>query len=113
MIRLMTNDFAFGLGQIVVHRRYGYRAVVVARDTICQAPDDWYHSNASKPPQDKPWYHVLVHQGNEYDGIRYAAESNLELMATPQQIAHPLIDHFFIEWTGEKYIRNATEWPGW
>ncbi len=35
----------FQSGQLVAHRRYGYRGVVVEYDLTCQADDSWYYSN--------------------------------------------------------------------
>ena len=50
----------FESGQLVRHRRYGYRGVVVDRDEFCQADDEWYSKNQTQPNRDQPWYHVLV-----------------------------------------------------
>ena len=48
-------------GQIVRHRRYGYRGVVVDVDATFCGSDEWYEQVArSRPPKDAPWYHVLV-----------------------------------------------------
>ena len=35
----------FQPGDLVRHRRYGYRGVVVARTDSCQADDAWYFKN--------------------------------------------------------------------
>ncbi len=52
----------FEPGQLVLHRRYGYRGVVVERDEFCQADDAWYSKNQTQPDRDQPWYHVLVNE---------------------------------------------------
>lgn len=111
MILPIDPGFQFAIGQLVSHRRYGYRGVIVARDASCQADDDWYQSNRTQPPRDRPWYHVLV------DGATgqatYAAESSLQAAAAPAPITHPLLAQFFDGWNGSGYDRNDRQWPGW
>ena len=46
----------------------------------------------SRPPKDKPWYHVLVHDAQH---MTYVAERNLEPDLSGEPIRHPLIDQFF------------------
>jgi heat shock protein HspQ len=97
-------------GQLVQHRRYGYRGVVVAWDRTCQAPDKWYESNQTQPLRWQPWYHVLVHGANT---VTYAAETSLESDDNREPIIHPLLDVFFEAFTGDAYERNDHPWPGW
>ncbi len=48
----------FGVGQLVQHRRFGYRGVVFDVDPTFQASATWYEQMAlSRPPKDRPWYH--------------------------------------------------------
>jgi heat shock protein HspQ len=54
----------------------------------------------SRPPKDKPWYHVLV---NEAAHTTYVAEQNLEPAEAPQRIVHPFADSLFSEFDGERY----------
>ena len=61
-------------GEVIEHKRYGYRGVIVEFDSTCQAPDDWYQSNQTQPDRNQPWYHVLV-DGNHK--VTYVAQSNL------------------------------------
>lgn len=94
-------------GELVRHRRYGYRGVVVDLDASCQAPDDWYASNQTRPDKAQPWYHVLVH-GSE--SCTYAAEENLERDPVPAEISHPLLPLFFERFSGNAYVRNDRPW---
>jgi len=53
----------FSVGALVSHLRFGYRGVIVDVDATFQLDDEWYEMVAkSRPPKDKPWYHVLVHE---------------------------------------------------
>lgn len=98
----------FAPGDLVRHRRYGYRAVVVAFDLECRASGSWYASNQTQPPRDQPWYHLLVHR---HDHTTYAAQSNLEADASGEPIEHPLLQHFFDGFEGGVYLRNERQWP--
>jgi heat shock protein HspQ len=92
----------FHIGQIVVHRMFGYRGVVFDADPDFQGTEDWYEQVArSRPPKDRPWYHVLV-DGAEH--TTYVAERNLAPDPAPGQIAHPLLGEFFDRYDGQRYL---------
>jgi len=95
-------------GQLVRHRRYGYRGVVVDFDLICNADEAWYRSNQTQPGRNQPWYHVLVHDSAN---TTYAAQTSLEADTRSAPIIHPYIEHFFTEFTGDRYVRNDRPWP--
>lgn len=97
----------FAPGQIVEHRRYGYRGVVVDFDMTCHADDDWYLSNQTHPDRDQPWYHVLVHGSN---ATTYAAQENLAPAQDDSAVDHPLIDMFFRGFDDGRYDRNDRAW---
>ena len=53
----------FKSGQIINHKLFNYRGVILKVDQTFKLTDEWYEIMAkSKPPKDKPWYHVLVHE---------------------------------------------------
>ena len=83
----------FTIGQTVLHRKFNYRGVVVGLDETFQGSTEWYEVVAqSRPPKDKPWYHVLVHGGSHRT---YVAERHLEPDESGEPIEHPEIDDFF------------------
>lgn len=91
-------------GQIIHHKRFGYRGVILAVDETFQGTERWYQEVArSRPPRDRPWYHVLVH-GSEAE--TYVAERNLELDDSSAPITHPLVEVFFDELREGRYVRN-------
>ncbi len=100
----------FQTGQLVVHRRYGYRGVVVDSDDSCRAPDTWYQSNQTRPDRHQPWYHVLVDGSNS---MTYAAQTSLAADGSKEPIAHPLLNQFFAAFDGEFYVRNDAPSPDW
>lgn len=99
----MSADKAkFARGALVHHKRFGYRGVVIDVDARFLGTEDWYETMAkSKPPKDKPWYHVLVDGG---DRETYVAERNLEPDETGRPIDHPLVPKFFVALGDGAYI---------
>ena len=108
MIEVARQPVRFTPGQLVRHRRYGYRGVIVERDECCQADDDWYYKNQTRPDRDQPWYHVLVGGSST---CTYAASENLVEDWTGEPIEHPLLVHFFDGFENGAYIRNDVPWP--
>lgn len=91
----------FSIGEIIRHIRFEYRGVIIDVDPMFSGTDEWYEAVAkSRPPKDKPWYHVLVHKS---DVQTYVAERNLEADETGDPIDHLMIDEFFSEFTGGVY----------
>ena len=95
------SDVLFSPGQLVRHRLFHYRGVVVDVDPTFQLSEEWYEQVArSRPPRDQPWYHVLVH-----DAVyaTYVAERNLEADSSEQPIRHPLVDEHFGAFSDGRY----------
>ena len=93
----------FSVGELVHHRLFHYRGVIVDVDQNFQATEEWYEAVAkSRPPKNSPWYYVLVHQSNH---STYVAEQNLESDDVAEPINHPMIKRFFSEFSHGKYVR--------
>ncbi len=94
----------FDIGQLVHHLRFDYRGVIVDVDASYQGTEEWYHEVArSRPPRDRPWYHVLVH---EAEHTTYVAERHLELDPSPEPIEHPLLGQYFDAFREGRYCRS-------
>jgi heat shock protein HspQ len=93
----------FKSGQVVLHKKFGYRGVIISVDDSFQGSEDWYERAArSRPPKDQPWYHVLVHDSTQE---AYVAERHLEL-DEEGPVEHPLVWVFFDELIDGHYVRN-------
>ncbi len=91
----------FSIGQIIRHRLFGYRGVIYDVDPVFQGTEEWYQQMAkSRPPKDKPWYHVLVH-GSVAE--TYVAERNLEPDDCDDPVSHPMVDEIFDEFRDGTY----------
>jgi heat shock protein HspQ len=89
----MTATTHFSIGDLVHHKLFAYRGVIVDVDPRLMLSDDWYEAVArSRPPKDQPWYRVLVHDSTHET---YVAERNLEPDTSGTPIHHPLINTFF------------------
>lgn len=92
----------FSVGQLVHHRLFDYRGVIVDVDSSFQGSEQWYQQVAkSRPPKNRPWYHVLVHGS---DHSTYVAEQNLEPDSSRQPINHPVLGYFFNRFDNGRYI---------
>ncbi len=107
MITFEHTQPRFAPGQLVEHRRYGYRGVVVAVDVRCQASQTWYESNQTQPDRGQPWYHVLV-DGQAVN--TYVAQSNLRDDASGGPVDHPAVEMFFETFEQGRYVRNERAW---
>ena len=100
----ISGEALFSPGQLVHHKLFGYRGVVVDVDASFQLTDSWYEAMArSRPPRDHPWYHVLVHQGNH---MTYVAQRNLEADPSGEPIRHPMLEHFFDRFDNGRYLKG-------
>ncbi len=96
------QECRFWRGQLIHHRRYGYRGVIFDVDPSCMADDEWYRGNRSQPTREQPWYHVLV---DKAEHTTYVAEENLEDDELGERIQHPLIDELFDTFQDGRYVR--------
>ena len=97
----------FSIGELVHHQLFNYRGVVVDVDRNFQGTEEWYETVAkSRPPKNKPWYHVIVHDSGHFT---YVAERNLEPDESADPINHPMLEHFFIRFENGKYVRPGSE----
>ena len=71
----------FEIGQVVDHRLFGYRGVIYNVDATFQLSEECYEQVAkSRPPKDRPWYHVLPDGATH---TTYVAERNLGPASEP------------------------------
>ena len=67
--------------------------------------EEWYDAVArSRPPKDRPWYHVLV-EGQDH--TTYVAERHLEADPSGGEIRHPRLGDFFDTFDAGIYRRSA------
>jgi len=95
----------FFIGQLVHHKKFDYRGVIIDVDAVFEGTQEWYQQVAlSRPPKDKPWYHVLVDNSNQ---LTYVAERHLEQDHSNEAINNPAVDMYFDEFANGVYIMSA------
>ncbi len=96
----------FHIGQLVHHLLFDYRGVIFDVDRQFEGDDAWYDAMArSRPPREKPWYHVLVHGA---DHTTYVAERNLDADDSSQPVDHPLVNELFANFENGRYMSPGT-----
>ena len=91
----------FAIGDVIHHKKFDYRGVIIDVDPVFSGSDEWYDAVArSRPPKDRPWYHVIVEGNSEQT---YVAERHLEPDSFEGPVDHPLVKHFFSEFKNGKY----------
>ncbi|MEH6550039.1 MAG: heat shock protein HspQ [Pseudomonadales bacterium] len=94
----------FSIGELVHHRLFNYRGVIVDVDYKFKSTDEWYDLVArSRPPKNKPWYHVLVH---DQEHSTYVAEKNLEADQDSSPIKHPALNQLFTSFDNGRYVKS-------
>lgn len=96
------NHARFSIGQLITHKLFNYRGVIVDIDFQFHGHDDWYDMMVlSQPPKDKPWYHVLVHDSENYT---YVSEQNLNPDLSGEPVTHPELDRYFEDYQQGVYV---------
>jgi len=97
----------YRIGQVVKHKQYGYRGVIVGWDTEAKAPESWIKDNhgRNKSWRQQPNYAVLIDiRDRTVPQIAYCPEVNIELAPSSVRIMHPGMEEFFEAYDGAQYL---------
>lgn len=101
---MSDSEALWSVGLVVRHRRFQYRGVIFDVDPVFSGSEEWYDAVArSRPPKDRPWYHVLV---DDHEHTTYVAERHLEVDPSGAAIRHPLLVDFFDTFDAGVYRRS-------
>ena len=97
----MSPVAKFNIGDLVVHKRQGYRAVVIDVDPLFQASGR-YNPQAEKRAFCKrhPWYRLLVDESSQ---MTYVEENLLMFDPNRQSIDNPKIAAYLEQRQGSYY----------
>lgn len=90
----MTREAKFNLGDIVVHKQQGYRAVIVDIDPCFQASGRYNPQTYQRDfAHQNPWYRLLIDESSQ---MTYVEEPLLQadLENTPTKIKNPRIKDY-------------------
>lgn len=100
-------EVKYRVGQVIKHKRWGYRGVIIGWDVTAKAPEYWIKSN--HPPGKEHWrtqpnYAILVDTRDRLaPQITYVPQENLEIIIN-MQILHPNIEDYFEKFDGAQYL---------
>lgn len=81
------------MGQLVQHRMFNYRGVIVDVDPEFAGDDEWYEQiKTSRPPKDQPWYKILV---EATETQTYVSELNLLADGSGEPLQNAYLHVFF------------------
>ncbi|MCP4431219.1 MAG: heat shock protein HspQ [Gammaproteobacteria bacterium] len=94
----------FSIGQIVRHRVYPFRGVIVDVDPEFKNSEEWWQSIPQdvRPRKDQPFYHLLAeNESTAYEA--YVSEQNLLIDSSGEPVHHPRVAEVFGELHGNCY----------
>ncbi len=99
----ITNT-QFSIGQVVRHRVYEFRGVIVDVDPEFSNTEEWWQSipEEVRPSKNQPFYHLLAeNESNAYEA--YVSEQNLLVDESGEPVNHPQVAEVFGEFLGNSY----------
>ena len=101
---MSVTSTQFAIGQVVKHRIYDFRGVIVDVDPEFNNTEEWWLSipEELRPHKDQPYYHLLAeNETTSYEA--YVSEQNLLIDETGEPVNHPQIAEVFGEFLGDSY----------
>jgi heat shock protein HspQ len=98
----------FSIGQVVKHRKYPFRGVIIDVDHKFNNTEEWWLSIPEdiRPQKDQPFYHLLAE--NELTVyVAYVSEQNLLIDDSGKPISHPKVNEIFGEFLGDSYAGHV------
>ncbi|MFT5502860.1 MAG: heat shock protein HspQ [Gammaproteobacteria bacterium] len=95
----------FSIGQVVKHRVYSFRGVIIDVDPEFSNTDEWWNAIPEdvRPRKDQPFYHLLA-ENDETAYVAYVSEQNLLVDDSGMPVNHPEVDQVFGEFRGSSYV---------
>ena len=95
---------AFNIGDVVKHRIYKFRGVIVDIDPEFSNTEEWYQSipEESRPRKDQPFYHLLAENAETFYSA-YVSQQNLLPDSESGPIHHPDVDALFCDVLNGRY----------
>ena len=101
---------AFNIGDVVKHRLYKFRGVIVDIDPEFSNTEEWYQSipEESRPRKDQPFYHLLAENSETFYSA-YVSQQNLLPDSESGPIHHPDVDSLFCDVLNGRYILKTPQ----
>ena len=98
------TETKFAIGQVVKHRKYPFRGVIVDIDHEFNNTEEWWLSipDDVRPRKDQPFYHLLA-ESETTVYTAYVSEQNLLMDDSGKPVSHPEVKELFGEFLGDRY----------
>jgi heat shock protein HspQ len=98
------KDPLFNIGDIVKHRIYPFRGVIVDVDPEFSNTEEWYQSIPAeiRPSRNQPYYHLMA-ENTETFYTAYVSQQNLVDDGDNGPLEHPDLDEIFSGMKQGKY----------
>ena len=106
---VMVVSPKFNIGDIVKHKLYPFRGVIVDIDPIFSNTDEWYEAIPVelRPSKNQPFYHLLAENSETFYSA-YVSQQNLLPDRESGPINHPEISDLFSDVSNGKYVLRET-----
>ena len=104
----VNKDPLFNIGDIVKHRIYPFRGVIVDVDPEFSNTEEWYQSIPAeiRPSREQPYYHLMA-ENTETFYTAYVSQQNLVCDGENGPLEHPDLEEIFSGMDHGKYqLRN-------
>ncbi|NXR20411.1 FBX21 protein, partial [Cinclus mexicanus] len=98
----------FRVGQVIIHRRFGYSGVIVGWDVKANTPGDQLQPTyplVKQDLKDTPHYQILINKANGFGkSTAYVPEEEIAVIMGLEVVYHPDMETYFSGYDGSKYI---------
>jgi heat shock protein HspQ len=93
----------FRVGDVVRHRFYDFRGIIVDMDPVFNSTEAWWQSIPEdiRPSKDQPFYHLLA-ENDKTEYTAYVSEQNLVADFSGAPLRHPQVREMFVR-AGKAY----------
>jgi heat shock protein HspQ len=90
------REAKFGIGQVVRHRHFPFRGVIIDVDPVFSNTEEWWLAipEQIRPRKDQPFYHLLA-ENEESHYTAYVSEQNLLEDDSGEPVSHPAAAEVF------------------
>ena len=98
----------FNIGDIVKHRIYPFRGVIVDVDPEFSNTEEWYNSIPAeiRPSKEQPYYHLMAENSETFYSA-YVSQQNLVFDSDNGPVEHPDLDQIFNGIHDGKYLLKS------
>ena len=107
----IKKDPVFNIGDIVKHKIYPFRGVIVDVDPEFSNTEEWYQSIPAeiRPSKEQPYYHLMAENSETFYSA-YVSQQNLEKDDSKAPFNHPSVNLLFDgnDSEGNYIVRQST-----